>query len=251
MEANQLPCLKSGRPEIWVDWLMTRKLTSVRPRRKKRKASVTMKLESFERTTMLPISQPRHNVMMMVTRKAIIGLACPRPNGKPHLSIIAIDMPAKPIIEPIERSNSPAIISRLAPVAMIPNCAITDRLFFSPRGLNAFPSLATPIAITTKTMTRNTPTSGRRLRAKSHPPVLRRSASARPAKLEDAWTMPHSSPCGEADARPLPRSVPVCERRLGQRVTPANLATLSAFDLSTKPGPEGILPNGNMWALTL
>jgi hypothetical protein len=33
---------------------------------------------------------------------------------------MAATMPAKPIIEPIERSNSPAIMSRHAPTAMMP-----------------------------------------------------------------------------------------------------------------------------------
>ena len=49
--------------------------------------------------------------------------------------MIAIDMPAKPIIEPMERSNSPAIISMQAPVAMIPSWATMARLFLIPRGL--------------------------------------------------------------------------------------------------------------------
>ena len=40
---------------------------------------------------------------------------------------IAIIMPAKPIIEPTDRSNSPAIINRQAPTAMIMNCAETMR----------------------------------------------------------------------------------------------------------------------------
>ena len=40
---------------------------------------------------------------------------------KPHLNIIAIQAPAKPIIEPIDKSNSPAIINKPAPIAIIPN----------------------------------------------------------------------------------------------------------------------------------
>ena len=40
---------------------------------------------------------------------------------KPHLKIIAMQAPAKPIIDPIERSNSPAIINKPAPIAIIPN----------------------------------------------------------------------------------------------------------------------------------
>ena len=49
--------------------------------------------------------------------------------------MIAMDMPANPIIEPMERSNSPAIMSMHAPVAMIPSWAMMERLFLIPRGL--------------------------------------------------------------------------------------------------------------------
>ena len=41
--------------------------------------------------------------------------------AKPHRSIIAITPPAKPIIEPIDKSNSPEIISKPAPIATIPS----------------------------------------------------------------------------------------------------------------------------------
>ena len=102
-------------------WLKVRKLTSVAPRRMKRKDSETMKDESVVRTTIVPISQPMVRVRHSVTRNAARGDAGPRPNGSPHLSMMAIDMPAKPIIEPMDRSNSPAIISMQAPVAMIPS----------------------------------------------------------------------------------------------------------------------------------
>ncbi|MNY71331.1 hypothetical protein D3C86_2096480 [compost metagenome] len=45
-------------------------------------------------------------------------------------------MPAKPIIEPTERSNSPAIIRRHAPTAMIMNCAETTPQFMMPSAAN-------------------------------------------------------------------------------------------------------------------
>ena len=94
-----------------------------------------MKDESRVRTTIVPMSQPMLKVMHRVMRKAASGGAGPRPKGRPHLSMIAIDMPANPIIEPMERSNSPAIISMHAPVAMIPSCAMIARLFLIPSGL--------------------------------------------------------------------------------------------------------------------
>ena len=83
-----------------------------------------VKLDSPERTTMLPINQPKANVIHNVIKKARNGVASPNPNGSPHFIIIAMDMPAKAIIGPIERSNSPAIIKSAAPTAMIPSCAI-------------------------------------------------------------------------------------------------------------------------------
>ncbi len=80
-----------------------------------------MKLDRPERTTMLPMTQPKVSVMASVIAKAKNGVASPKPKGRPHFSIIAMDMPAKPIIEPMDKSNSPPIINMAAPVAMIPN----------------------------------------------------------------------------------------------------------------------------------
>ena len=59
--------------------------------------------------------------------------------ANPHFKIIAIHPPAKPIIEPIDKSNSPAIISKPAPKATIPNCEITLKLFLIPRALKPSP----------------------------------------------------------------------------------------------------------------
>ena len=55
--------------------------------------------------------------------------------AKPHRNTMAMQAPANPIIEPIERSNSPAIISKPAPSAMMPSCAMTRRLLRMPRAL--------------------------------------------------------------------------------------------------------------------
>ena len=42
--------------------------------------------------------------------------------GQPHTTeVTAITIPAKPIIDPTDRSNSPAIINRQAPTAIIIN----------------------------------------------------------------------------------------------------------------------------------
>ena len=57
--------------------------------------------------------------------------------GQPSVTPkIAIIMSEKPIIEPTERSNSPAIIKRQAPTAMIMNCAETTLQFITPWELN-------------------------------------------------------------------------------------------------------------------
>ena len=47
--------------------------------------------------------------------------------------------PAKPIIEPTDKSNSPAIINIPAPSATIPNWDITLKLFLMPRALKPSP----------------------------------------------------------------------------------------------------------------
>ena len=57
--------------------------------------------------------------------------------GQPQLTeVMAMIMPAKPIIEPTERSNSPAIINRQAPTAMMMNWAETVDQVITPSGEN-------------------------------------------------------------------------------------------------------------------
>ena len=69
-----------------------------------RNASVTMKLGSPVRTTMSPLSAP-----IAIASAKVRRIACQ--TGQPSVTEkIAIIMPEKPIIEPTERSNSPAII---------------------------------------------------------------------------------------------------------------------------------------------
>ena len=80
----------------------------------------------------------------------------------PISSIMAIDIPAKAIIGPIDKSNSPAIINKAAPTAIIPNWAIIAMLFFKPKALKAFPSDAKPRANIIMIMTMKEPISGLR-----------------------------------------------------------------------------------------
>ena len=64
--------------------------------------------------------------------------------GKPHVTdIMAMTMPENPIIDPTERSNSPAIIKRQAPTAIIANCADTMVQFNVPSAENMPESRAT------------------------------------------------------------------------------------------------------------
>ena len=59
--------------------------------------------------------------------------------ANPHLRIIAMHPPANPIMEPIERSNSPEMINKPAPRATIPNCAMTLKLLRIPNALKPSP----------------------------------------------------------------------------------------------------------------
>ena len=57
--------------------------------------------------------------------------------GQPISTLkIAIIVLAKPIIEPTERSNSPAIIGRQAPTSITMNWAYTNDQFSTPAALN-------------------------------------------------------------------------------------------------------------------
>ena len=76
---------------------------------------------------------------------------------------MAIDIPAKAIIGPMDKSNSPAIINKAAPTAIIPNWAIIAMLFFKPNALKAFPSDAKPRAKIIMIMTIKEPISGLRI----------------------------------------------------------------------------------------
>ena len=57
----------------------------------------------------------------------------PPQSGKPRcVTVSPIVTPAKPIIEPTDRSNSPAMISSAAAVAMIPSSAESVRNVITP-----------------------------------------------------------------------------------------------------------------------
>ena len=87
-------------------------------------------------TTMLPLMKP----ISMAPAKANRILA--QTGQLQYIVGMAIITPAKPIIEPIDKSNSPAIISKQAPMAMMPSCAETLAQFRIPSEANIPVSLA-------------------------------------------------------------------------------------------------------------
>ena len=59
---------------------------------------------------------------------AAIAMRIDSQTGRPQIETpIPMTMPANPTIEPIDRSNSPAIINRATEVPTIPICAATSR----------------------------------------------------------------------------------------------------------------------------
>jgi hypothetical protein len=83
--------------------------------------------------------------------------------GQPQTIVgIAMAIPAKPIMEPTERSNSPAIISRATGAARMPSCAETSRKLMIPLALNKpLPPAVTAKKAKTRTVPANAPNSGR------------------------------------------------------------------------------------------
>ena len=108
------------------------------------------------------MNHPSASVIASVMKNAAAGEASPIPKGNPHFSMSAMHMPAKPIIEPIDRSNSPAIINMAAPMAMMPYCEMILMLFLRPRALKALPSDAKASAKMITTITMKAPISGLR-----------------------------------------------------------------------------------------
>lgn len=84
-------------------------------------------------------------------------------SGKPHCTLIrAMMMPEKPIMEPTDRSNSPAIMSRQAPTAMMANWAETVPQLITPSAENMPLSLAMPMKnMKTRMAPQMAPSSGR------------------------------------------------------------------------------------------
>ena len=206
--ASQSPSAASRMPPMMVLLSTVCGMKIVKPRRMNRKASVTMKLGRPVRITIQPFSAPIETHMAKVT----------------------------PIIEPTERSNSPAIISRQAPTAMIMNWADTTVQFMMPCGANM------PLSNANSKKKRNTrtvphiPPSSGRISARRHAGMSLTRSSAIPAS--SAILRP-SCRCVKGPGRPwqTPRTEP-------QRYSPANSSTLARPEAVTKPGPELMLLPG-------
>src|SRR5262245_56177417 len=101
-------------------------------------------------------------------------------NGQPQYSAGMVSIiPAKPIIEPTDRSNSPPIISNAAPTARMPRNAATVPQLTTPSALN-MPELPAMKANNRKTRTvpDSDPNSGRLRKRRAAPMSRTRSSDA-------------------------------------------------------------------------
>jgi hypothetical protein len=104
--------------ETWVlPWLSSSTPPTLSPRSTKNVARVTMKLGSFVRTTMIPLSSPMKvaNTSVPPIASHVFQWYLPTSN--------AITIAVTPDITPVERSNSPPIISSPTGTARIPKNA--------------------------------------------------------------------------------------------------------------------------------
>ncbi len=94
----------------------------VKPRKMNKLASVMMNDGSFVAITKAPLKNPIRSAKTSATRIAGHTLQ-PNPPPEDGVTSTMIVMPANPRIEPIERSNSPPIMSKATPTASIPSGA--------------------------------------------------------------------------------------------------------------------------------
>ena len=157
--------------------------------------------------------------------------------AKPHLKIIAITPAANPIIEPIERSNSPEIIKRPAPIAIMPNCATTLKLFLTPKALKPSPE---------KGLSENSPAGIEKYPSR---PKRRSITPKGPISGLDKnffiFVLIANEPVKPARYKNLNKYI------ANYLSIPASAATEDALDESTNPGPDGMLSPGKRPAALL
>jgi hypothetical protein len=108
-------------PPSWVRPVTSLVMPMVRPRKMNRLARVTMNDGSLVQTTTSPFRNP-------ATSENAIAITIAAQSGQPYSMLsMAITMPLAPMIDPIDRSNSPAIISRDTATARMPSSEATAR----------------------------------------------------------------------------------------------------------------------------
>src|SRR5215470_3938184 len=155
-----------------------------------------MKLGSPVRTTRKPLTAPS------AAQSAKVKSAATH-SGQPQYSAgIASIMPAKPIIEPMERSNSPPIMRSAAPTAMMPRNAATVAQLTMPSALNMPESPATTKKTAkTSTAPEMEPNSGRDRNRRSGPISRTRSSDGADGALAVAAGVEISGPVMTALSR--------------------------------------------------
>lgn len=146
----------SRNPPTCVRPVIRRARPIVRPRSTNNPANVTLKKGRPVRVTIGPFGQP-------TATAAVKAKKMHRHDGQP-LSAAGTTMrtPAKPIIEPNERWNSPPIMSRTAATATIPSCADTSRKVTTPKAEKMpVPRAATAKNRNTDMQSTTAPSSGR------------------------------------------------------------------------------------------
>ncbi len=104
--------------------------TSERPRRIKRNASVTMKDGSPVLRTICALIAPIRAANTSVRMIAITSGTCKTTSAAANIR------PAKAIIDPMERSNSPPIMRSAAATARMPSCEAGAMKFMIPAAVN-------------------------------------------------------------------------------------------------------------------
>ena len=192
----------------------------VRPRSMNRLPSVTMNEGSPVLTTANPFKAP---IEPHRTKAKMIDAQMGQPQNTAGM---AMAIPAKPIIDPTERSNSPAIINRVTGAARMPSCADTSRKLMMPLAEN---KPLPPATIAKKTKTRivpaTAPSSGRLSRRPKNETCLIRSSC-----LLDIMIFDQSKRAvGQGADRQHFYRLPCLESSI----------TEAAVSLVTKPGPVG------------
>ncbi|MCY1354684.1 hypothetical protein D9M69_410740 [compost metagenome] len=155
--ASGLPATASFMPRSCVaPPLAHLRPTSVRPRRMKRNASVTMNDGRPVRIVSCAFITPMKTAKAIATRIATLSGTCQTTSAVPKTR------PAKATIDPIDRSNSPPIIRSAAPTARMPSWAAGAMKFTMPANVNMAGLAVSRKKTVTSARPATAPSSGRR-----------------------------------------------------------------------------------------